>query len=233
MTQRAVNLPYKCALKSDNILNILILLLGNTVIKKFSASSVCLHSLCQWSNSKTAFCPMLQSKNIVFLFVVHLSQPFRLFYNRSAKQASPRYAHCVEMLGVQGWPMWTLGCSVCSEPAAKKIQPSPDENPYNWPKPAHMASSSSTLHCQWECRIQMEKVKQRKAADLTDDAATYPTGLCEKKKKMWFGFTRFWAMAGNEAAHLTWIMFHWVVFFMQLIGYLPFLCLLCCLGIFF
>lgn len=101
MTQRAGNLPYKCALKSDNILNIL-KLLGNTVIKKFSASSVCLHSLCQWSNSKTAFCPMLQSKNIVFLFVVHLSQPFRLFYNRSAKQASPRYAHCVEMLGVQG-----------------------------------------------------------------------------------------------------------------------------------
>lgn len=28
----------------------------------------------------------------------------------------------------------------------------------------------------------MEKVKQRKAADLTDDAATYPTGLFEKKK---------------------------------------------------
>lgn len=36
----------------------------------------------------------------------------------------------------------------------------------------------------------MEKVKQRKAADLTEDAATYPTGLCEKKK-MQFGFTRF------------------------------------------
>lgn len=30
----------------------------------------------------------------------------------------------------------------------------------------------------------MEKVKQRKAADLTDDAATYPTGLCEKKKNV-------------------------------------------------
>ena len=76
------------------------------------------------------------------------------------------------MWGVQGWPMWTLGWSVCSEPAAKR-QPSTDENPYNWPKPAHMAWSSSTLHCQWEWRIQMEKVKQRKAADLTEDAAPY------------------------------------------------------------
>lgn len=38
-----------------------------------------------------------------------------------------------------------------------------------------MASSSSTLHCQWECRIQMEKAKQRRAAGLTKDAATYHT----------------------------------------------------------
>lgn len=35
-----------------------------------------------------------------------------------------------------------------------------------------MASSSSTLHCQWECRVQMEKVKRRKAADLTGVAAS-------------------------------------------------------------
>lgn len=33
--------------------------------------------------------------------------------------ASPRYAHCVEMCRVQGWPMWTLGWSVCSVPAAR------------------------------------------------------------------------------------------------------------------
>lgn len=33
--------------------------------------------------------------------------------------ASPRYAHCAEMCRVQGWPMWTLGWSVCSVPAAK------------------------------------------------------------------------------------------------------------------
>lgn len=154
MAQRAVNVPYKCALKGDNILNIL-KLLGNTVIKKFSASSVCLHSLCQWSNSKTAFCPMLQSNNILFLFFVHLSQPFRLFYNRSAKQASPRYAHCVEMLGVQGWPMWTLGCSVCSEPAAKKYSPALMRIPiigpnlHTWPQAPLLYIANESAGYRW------------------------------------------------------------------------------------
>lgn len=107
------------------------------------------------------------------------------------------------MWGVQGWPMWTLGWSVCSEPAAKR-QPGTDENPYNWPKPAHMAWSSSTLHCQWEWRIQAEKVKQRKRADLTEDAAPYWA--------LWKDVVCVYQILSNEAAHLTWIMLRWVFY---------------------
>lgn len=60
---------------------------------------------------------------------------------------------------------------VCMLGAWSERQLSTDENPYNWPKPAHMASSNlySTLPMR-EWRMQIEKVGMKKRADLTEDA---------------------------------------------------------------
>lgn len=126
--------------------------LGNLSIFSFL---ICLHNFCLvvleynmyyvFKEKHLFFSLYVSSTRIIFLFLFFSP----VFYVSSLPNCISQV--CSLCRNVQGTGLThvdpRLVCVLC---ACSKRQPSTDENPYNWPKPAHMASSSSTLHCQWE-----------------------------------------------------------------------------------
>lgn len=117
---------------------------------------ICLHNFCLVVLEYSIYYVFKEKHLLLFFFICEPNEnnfPFSVFFPVFYVSSLP---NCISQVcslcrNVQGTGLThvdpRLVCVLC---ACSKRQPSTDENPYNWPKPAHMASSSSTLHCQWE-----------------------------------------------------------------------------------